>query len=407
MDPISSNDPPTGVIAIRDRNVWLIYGATALLGLAYGLAISVLALYLDDAGYSEPDIGTMAAVFAAGIVLASLPAGWLVERFSAKTVLFGSFLAYAAVIAVTPWTVDNYILLAGARFLDGVFSAGIWVGSETALLSRSAKHQKGLVMSLYGIAIAMGYAGGPLISKFLVAAGPLHVSFAVAAGFAALGGLLLWFRLDADGHGGVDGAAGHGQLQGEAPWLVLLNKVRCSAMAAFCYGYLQSAMVLFVPLYLAREHAFADDDVVVVPGYYAAGMFLFAPIAGYLGDRFGQLLIMRRLAYVGVGVLVSFTLVDAYWLIVSMIGISGACFAPQLPLALALQGVIVEHDDYARANAIYNALYATGMLLGPPITGVVFAQLGPTAMMLHLAAFWVVFLAYAWWHRADDPFFGR
>jgi len=402
---------------LKDRNLWLVYSSTAVLGMAYGLAISVLSLYLDQWRYTEPEIGTMAAVFALGIALASLPAGWLVKRYSAKTVLVVSFLGYAGVVATIPLTVDSFVLLAGARFFDGVFSAGVWIASETVLLRRSSKHHKALVMSVYGIAMALGYGLGPLISKFLVAAGPLQLSFVVAAGFAAAGGVLLWARLDPDHKGAAHDDDAQGDDPDAAPtktgqgdeigWWQLLVKVRCSGAAAFCYGYLSSALVLFVPLYLARDHGFADGDVVVVPGFYAAGMVLFAPVAGYLGDRFGELLVMRRLALLGIGILVSFPFVSHFWVIMLMIAGAGAVFTPQLPLAIALQGLIVKPDEYPRANALYNALYAIGMLLGPPLTGVVYASGGAGVMMFHLAAFWVAFVAFAWVYRRDDPAVSR
>ena len=40
-----------------------------LLGLAYGLAISVIALHLDAWDYSKQSIGVLAALYAGGIIL--------------------------------------------------------------------------------------------------------------------------------------------------------------------------------------------------------------------------------------------------------------------------------------------------------------------------------------------------
>src|SRR5712691_7203277 len=69
---------------VPDKNVWRIYRVTFALGMAYGTAISVIALFLDAHGFGKLAIGKLAAWFAAGIVLFSLPMGPLVRRFSAK-----------------------------------------------------------------------------------------------------------------------------------------------------------------------------------------------------------------------------------------------------------------------------------------------------------------------------------
>ena len=72
---------------VPDPNVWRIYGVTLALGLAYGTAISVIGRFLTTHGVGKLAIGQLAAWFAAGIVVFSLPMGPLVRRFSAKHML--------------------------------------------------------------------------------------------------------------------------------------------------------------------------------------------------------------------------------------------------------------------------------------------------------------------------------
>ena len=84
---------------IRDRNIWLIYAATVLLTIAYGVAVAVLAVFLKGRGYTKPDIGELATVFASGIVIFALPMGKVIKRVSARTTLTVSLLGYAVVIA--------------------------------------------------------------------------------------------------------------------------------------------------------------------------------------------------------------------------------------------------------------------------------------------------------------------
>ena len=87
---------------IRDKNILLVYAAIFLLGIAYGVSIALTSLHLDARHFSKQDIGTLAAWFASGIVLLSLPMGALIRRFSAKYTLVTAMAGYAACVALFP-----------------------------------------------------------------------------------------------------------------------------------------------------------------------------------------------------------------------------------------------------------------------------------------------------------------
>ena len=59
--------------------------------------------------------------------------------------------------------------------------------------------------------------------------------------------------------------------------------------------------------------------------------------------------------------------------------------------------------DYNRSNAIYNAFYAGGMLIGPTISSLFYERYGGGAMLLHLAALWSTFVIFTTVFAADDP----
>ena len=63
-----------------DPDIWRVYTTTFVLGVAYGIAISLIAVFLDERGFEKQAIGTLAACFASGIVGFSLPAGALIRR---------------------------------------------------------------------------------------------------------------------------------------------------------------------------------------------------------------------------------------------------------------------------------------------------------------------------------------
>jgi MFS family permease len=387
---------------IRDRNILVVYAATFLLGTAYGTSIAVIALHLDARGFSKAAIGWLAAVFASGIVSMSIPVGGLLRRYSAKAVLTTSLLGYALTVGVFPLLV-TFPAIAVARYFDGAFSVGIWVSCETILLMRAGDDNKAYVTSLYAVAIAVGYIVGPLAAHPIARWLSIEAAFYVASGIAVASAVVVATQLDGDPPGahGEPGAAGERTTPRESA-LKVLWRIKTSCFAAFAYGYFQASVVLFLPLYLVESKGIARERTILVPAFFAAGMLLCSNAAGRLGDRIGHLRVMRVLAVVGLTMILGFVFLDSFGLMAAAVFVAGASLASISPVSLALQGVVTPREDYSRSNSIYNAFYASGMLLGPPTSSLVFRAQGGAVMLYHLAALWAAFVVFATVYAADD-----
>jgi MFS family permease len=394
--------------AIRDPNIWRVYWTILLLGTAYGLGVAVIALHLDALGFHESAIGGLAAWFALGIVLLSIPAGRLVRRWGAKRTLVAALAGYAASVSIFP-LLTSFAPIAAARFVDGACSACLWVSCETILLRRSDKTNKAQVMSIYAMAMAVGYVLGPLAAKLIAASLPLKAAFVAAGIIAATSAAYVAFRLEpdlvdvarADARNAPDRSADDGEPR--TATLAILGRIKTSCFATFAYGYFEASVVLFLPLYLTHEKGILRDQTIAIPAFFAAGMLLFTNVAGRLGDRFGHLFLMRVLASIGGATVLAFVALGSFVPMAIAVFIAGATIASISPVSLALQGVVTELRDYDRANSIYNAFYAAGILLGPPISGLIFARWGGATMLFHLAAMWGAFVAFAVAFAADDP----
>lgn len=406
---------------LRDPDIRHVYLATLALGLAYGVALSVIAIYLDERGFRKSDIGTLAAWFAGGIVCLSIPAGALIRRFSAKRVVTSAVVAYAIVTSIFPYANDYYVI-AGLRFVDGASSVCIWVSCETILLARAQPGQKALVTSLYAVFMAAGYILGPLVCRGLVILWPLSTAFVVAGVLAALTAVYLLVFLSKrseDGLARESAPPAHADLEPQATLaadnnqpgpdlgnLGVLWRIKTSCFATFAYGYFQASVVLFLPLYLMNEKSVAKADTIYVTACFALGMVLFTNPAGRVGDRIGHLLTMRALAILGTAMIASFTFLDSFPLMLGAVFVAGATLASISPMSLALQGLVVPTKEYSRATAIYNAFYAAGMLVGPPISSWLFDHVGGAPMLKHLVGLWILFILFTLLFRRDDPAFG-
>jgi MFS family permease len=387
---------------IPDPNVWRIYATTWALGLAYGVVVSLLALFLDDRGLDKSAIGSLAAWFALGIILFSLPVGALVRRLSAKRMLTLSLLGYAGAVAAFPF-VDTFAGLAALRCLDGAFSAGVWVSSETILLSRSDPRQKAFATSLYAIALAFGYMVGPLAARLLVALGPLDLAFLSAGAVALVASGYVYLRLEPDPTSDAGSAPEAPEAPDASGYAAVLLRIKTSCFATFAYGYFQASVVLFLPLFLIESKNVTKEQTILIPAFFAAGMLLFSNVVARFGDKFGHLLMMRVLGTVGATMVLGFALLDSFAAMCVAVFVAGASLASISPVSLALQGVVVERRDLSRATAIYNAFYAAGMLLGPPISSRIFQALGGAHMLYHLAGLWLAFIVFTAVFQRDDP----
>jgi MFS family permease len=394
-------------IQLADRNIWRIYGACLLLGVAYGLAVAVIALHLDAHGFDKRAIGELAAWFAAGLVAAAIPAGRIIGRVGAKTTLATALGGYAVAVAIFP-RLTSFGAIAADRFVDGACSVFAWIAFETILLRRSSASNKARVMSLYAIAMAVGYIVGPLLAHEVARAWPLERAFVVSGVIALAASAFVALRLEPDAHDqararGEKGPLGDESHEPHASTAAILGRIKTSCFATFAYGYFEASVVLFLPLYLVETKGIDRDLTITVPAFFAVGMLLFSNVAGRLGDRFGHLLVMRVLASVGGAMVLGFVALKSFPPMAGAVFVAGATLASISPVSLALQGVVTAPRDYERANSVYNGFYAAGILLGPPLSSFIFQRWGGGAMLVHLASMWAAFVVFAFAFAADDP----
>jgi MFS family permease len=397
---------------IRDKNIWTVYEAILVLGIAYGISIALIAHHLDIRGFTKTQMGSLASWFALGIVALSLPMGGLIRRFSAKTTLLAALAGYAASVSLFP-ALQSFTAIAIDRFADGACSVGIWVSCETILLTRAPRGMKAYVTTLYAMAVAIGYVVGPLAAEGIVRVASMPEAFLVSGTLAALATVLVFFRLDADdGTSEHDEHSHHGEHDKRSPAAAteprmtvsaLLVKIKTSCFGTFAYGYFQASVVLFLPLYLIEAKGIPRNQTIIIPGFFAFGMLLFSNLAGKYGDRHGHLAVMRVLAIIGTCMILGFVFLSSYALMAGAVFVAGATLAAISPVSLALQGVVTPPREYGRSNSIYNAFYAAGMLLGPKVSSILFAAYGGAAMLYHLTALWVAFILFTVVYAHDDP----
>jgi MFS family permease len=150
-----------------------LYGAV-FMGASFTFPFTLLALYLDHAGYDKAQVGTVVGGSAWGQMLAALPAAWLCARLAGRTVLVISSLATGLCYCALPWAgpagLDSQL---GITLLNGLtgFAWSLHFVAGAPFLYRHSEGTDRAVLFSVSEAVRMGAAVfGALLAGFLATA---------------------------------------------------------------------------------------------------------------------------------------------------------------------------------------------------------------------------------------------
>src|SRR5215213_287856 len=181
------------------RRLLFIGSAVVFLDVVFYAAITpLLPGYVDDLGLSKTSAGVLSGAYAAGTLVASLPAGFMAARLGPRrTLVAGLTLLGAASLAFGFG--HHIVLLDLARFVQGIAGALAWAGAITWLMVTAPESRRGAVI---GDVLAVAIAGallGPAVGALAHAVGTEPVFSSVLVVAAVLCALALRLPLPARG----------------------------------------------------------------------------------------------------------------------------------------------------------------------------------------------------------------
>jgi MFS family permease len=115
----------------------------------------------SEYGFSLQAGGLLATIFTLGMAVAGIPAGFLVEKFSRKTVLVVSIVIYSlGTIATT--LASGWGDMAVYRIISGL-GEGMQAAALFAAVGAFFHHRRGLALGIVGCAFGLGVILGPLL----------------------------------------------------------------------------------------------------------------------------------------------------------------------------------------------------------------------------------------------------
>ena len=345
------------------RRLVLLVSAITLLDVAFFAAVApLLPHYVDEFGLSKSAAGILTGAYAAGNLVAAIPAGWLAARWGVKpTRMIG--LAMLGVTSLVFAFANHIVLLDAARFVQGIGGACMWAAGMAWLVSAAPTDRRGELIGAALSAAIVGVLLGPVLGGAATLLSPEAVFSSVALVAAVLAG---W----AWSMPGVEPE--------ESPGMrAMLRAMRRPAVMAGFWLFTLPALFagvieVLVPLRL-DDLGVAGATIGAVFLVSAAVEAVISPLAGRVSDRVGRLGPIRVGLVAAAGVAILLPLPSSAWLLAGTVVLAFSALATFWAPAMAMLSDAAEHAglDLALAFSISNLAWAAGHVLGAGVGGAV------------------------------------
>jgi len=336
------------------RRLVLLVGAIVLVDTMFYAAITpLLPTLADQLGLGKNGAGVLTGAYAAGTLLGSLPAGWLIARAGVRpTVLLGLTLMAAAGLAFA--FADTVVVLDAARFVQGIGGACSWAGGMAWIAQTAPRERRGELLGAAMSAAIFGVQLGPVVGALATAVGR-EVTFSSTVAF---GVALAWFASATPAPRGVEALATPSSALRSR---LMLAGMWLTALPAVAFGVLD----VLAPLRL--DALGASSLALGVTFFAAAGVeAILNPLVGRQTDRGGARAIVRAGLIAPVVALALLqlpqTALEMAVVVVLVSGLFGVLWVPAM--ALLTDGAERIGLDHGFAFAYFNLAWAAGFSLG-------------------------------------------
>jgi FSR family fosmidomycin resistance protein-like MFS transporter len=353
----------------------------------------LLPLIGSELGLSYAQVGSiLTCQFAAGAI-ANIPGGLLVDTIGRKGLLMAISLSWIGLPYLVMGVTHAYWMMLACATLVGIGN-NLWHPTAIPWLADRFPRRKGLVMSIHGMGGNVGDAFAPLVVGALLNIWSWRsvVLMNVLPGIVMALFILVYVSRAAEPEAParkaprMDGAE---RLRS----LALLAKNRAFVTLAIGSGFrsmTQSALLTFLPLYLAHEMGYSTGWIGACMFALQAAGFAAAPIAGHLSDSVGRRqVIMSSMAMTAVVILMMVLAGGSVWFVALVALLGFFLFA----VRAVLQAWMLDATPPGIGGSAIGLLFSTqaaGAAIGPISAGLVADHFGIMAAFYFTAGTIVV-----------------
>lgn len=256
---------------------------------------TIFPLILSDVrkefGFDLKDAGLMSTVFTFGMAIAGLPTGYLMSRFSRKSVMqIGIFIySTATILPALAYGFWDMLLYRG---LSGIGEA-MQLTALLAIFSSFFNNHRAAAVGVLNLAYAVGAIIGPMLGTLLLTS---YMSWrAPMIGFGVLGFVMMVFVVLAVrpwlSEANSAAAPGSKGTIGGASSLANRNTVVLTILSVL-FGLALYGFLGMYPTFLREHLHFAPAQIGQAMSLYGLGALISSVGAGWLGDRFSPRLVL-------------------------------------------------------------------------------------------------------------------
>ena len=246
----------------------------------------------EEYAFSLDQSGLLATGFTLGLALTGIPAGYLLDRMSRRTIVVVSVVVYSLGTSAIPLAA-GFADMAVYRLVSGV-GEGVQATAIYAIIGAYFFHRRALAAGFIGLAFGLGVFLGPVIGQALAAAGgtwraPFYL-FGVLGLVMAAVILVTVPRTMSEAVAGRAAAAGAGDFDHVPASPYNRNTLAFGATSAVSglvfYGFLG-----LYPTFLREELGFDAGQAALAASLIGFGAMTALPV-GWLADRVDQRILM-------------------------------------------------------------------------------------------------------------------
>ncbi len=368
----------------------ILVSIVAISGFSQGMLLPLIAIIFEQDGVSSSLNGMHATGLYIGILIASPLMEAPLRRFGYKPIILAGGLTVAVSLALFPvWKSFWFWFI--LRLAIGVGDHMLHFATQTWITSFSPKDRLGRNISIYGLFFGLGFAAGPLMTRFIEI--NESMPFIVSAAISLAAWMAVWLLKNEHPEHDLDAASFFGTMK-------RFGKVFKYAWVAFLppfgYGFLEASLNGNFPVYAMRTGIGVSSVALLLPAFAVGGILSQLPL-GILSDRLGR---RRVLVAVMLSGFITFTaarfLEDSPAGLLVCFFVAGMLVGSTFSLGISYMADLLPKPLLPAGNLMCGIFFSFGSISGPFIGGIAIEWLeGISFFSLISAMLLLIFLALA------------